>query len=238
MAKYERFGNNGSSTLNGSITDVAASLVITSAATFPTDGNFRILIDSEIVIVTAISGTTFTITRGAEGTTPAAHANGATVQHILTADVMNFMRQVTIRKTSDESVTSNTTLQNDDELLFNIGANEVWSIELHLIYTGATGGDIKINLAGPTSYTMRLGVLGFDEAAAGVTGAFKTISFTEATGSVILGCSGFSGLALISGVLTNSSNAGAVTFQFAQGTSSGTATTVLAGSKLVAQRLA
>lgn len=81
----EQFTNNASTTLNGAITSGASSLVVTSATLFPTSGNFRLLIGSEIIIVGAVSGTTFSsLTRGAEGTTAAAHSNGDTVTAILT----------------------------------------------------------------------------------------------------------------------------------------------------------
>jgi hypothetical protein len=81
----EQFANNASSTLNGAINSSVTSLVVTSATGFPTVGNFRLLIDSEIMLVTAVSGTTFTVTRGIEGTAAASHSNGATVTAILTA---------------------------------------------------------------------------------------------------------------------------------------------------------
>jgi hypothetical protein len=85
----EKFGNNASTTLNGTITSGAASLVVTSATGFPTTGNFRILVDSggnlEYMIVTAVSGTTFTITRGAEGTTGVSHTSGVQVVQVVTA---------------------------------------------------------------------------------------------------------------------------------------------------------
>jgi hypothetical protein len=49
-------------------------------------GEFRIRIDNEIMLVTAgQSTTTWTVERGMEGTTAAAHSNGATVEHKLTA---------------------------------------------------------------------------------------------------------------------------------------------------------
>jgi hypothetical protein len=81
----EKFANNAATTLSAAITSVSAtSLTVTSAASFPATGNFRIKIDSEILIVTNVSGTTFTVTRGAEGTTAATHANGADVIHLLT----------------------------------------------------------------------------------------------------------------------------------------------------------
>jgi hypothetical protein len=37
---------------------------------------FRVLVGTEIMIVTNVSGTTFTVTRGAEGTTAASHSSG------------------------------------------------------------------------------------------------------------------------------------------------------------------
>jgi hypothetical protein len=44
------------------------------------------MIDSEIMAVTDVSGTTWTITRGLEGTTAATHSSAAAVTHLLTAD--------------------------------------------------------------------------------------------------------------------------------------------------------
>jgi hypothetical protein len=81
----ERFSNNAVTTLSAAITTTtAASCAVTDATAFPASGNFRIKIDGEILIVTAVAGNTFTVTRGAEGTTPATHASGATVIHLLT----------------------------------------------------------------------------------------------------------------------------------------------------------
>lgn len=73
------------STLVGDITAAATSLAVISAGTFPAVGDFRIKIDSEVLLVTAVSGSTFTVTRGADGTTAATHSNGAVVAHIVTA---------------------------------------------------------------------------------------------------------------------------------------------------------
>lgn len=81
----ESFANNATTTLSGTITSGASSLVVTSAATFPLSPQFRLLIDSEFLLVTAMTGTTFTVTRGVEGSTAAAHSNGATVSHVLTS---------------------------------------------------------------------------------------------------------------------------------------------------------
>lgn len=86
MAATEKFANNYSSTLNGTIVAGATSLTPTSTAGAPGTGQFRILIDSEIIIVGSVSGGQFqNLTRGADGTAAAGHTNGATITHILTA---------------------------------------------------------------------------------------------------------------------------------------------------------
>lgn len=81
----EKCANNAATTLSAAITSTTAtSLTVTDASAFPASGNFRIKIDGEILIVTNVSGTTFTVTRGAEGTTAATHASEAAVIHLLT----------------------------------------------------------------------------------------------------------------------------------------------------------
>jgi hypothetical protein len=81
----ELFANSAQSALVSSIGAADTTLSVLSATKFPSSGNFRILIDTELLLVTAVAGTTFTVTRGAESTTAAAHAAGATVTHVLTA---------------------------------------------------------------------------------------------------------------------------------------------------------
>lgn len=80
----DKFANNVQTTLNGGINNSTTTAVITSATGFPASGNFRILIDDEILLVTARSGTTLTVTRGAESTTAASHADLAPVTMVLT----------------------------------------------------------------------------------------------------------------------------------------------------------
>lgn len=80
----ERFFNDPATTLNGSITNSATTLIVTSATGFPTTGNFRILVESELMIVTGVSGTTFTVTRGAESTSAVSHTTGLSVRHVVT----------------------------------------------------------------------------------------------------------------------------------------------------------
>lgn len=79
-------------TLNGSIDGSQTTLVVTSASSFPTSGTFSLMIDSEIMKVTGVSGTTFTVVRGQEGTSGASHTNGATLVSPLTARALEALR--------------------------------------------------------------------------------------------------------------------------------------------------
>ena len=83
------FANNCNTTLNGGITAIATSMVVASATGFPVPTGsqyfYCTLADAatqttiEIVKVTAVSGTTFTIVRGQDGTTGTIFASGAVV---------------------------------------------------------------------------------------------------------------------------------------------------------------
>ena len=83
------FANNCNTTLNGGITAIATSMIVTSATGFPVPTGsqyfYCTLADAatqttiEIVKVTAVSGTTFTIVRGQDGTTGTIFASGAVV---------------------------------------------------------------------------------------------------------------------------------------------------------------
>jgi len=84
----ELFKNLASTTLGGAIDDEVTTITVASAMGF-TGGDFRILVDSEIMKVTAVSGTDFTVARGQEGTNPTAHDNGATVRHVLTVGALD-----------------------------------------------------------------------------------------------------------------------------------------------------
>ena len=67
-------------TLNGAINDSVTSLTLTDASQFPSSGTNFIIIGSEEISYTGVSGNTLTgLTRGVAGTTAASHSDGATV---------------------------------------------------------------------------------------------------------------------------------------------------------------
>jgi hypothetical protein len=77
----EFLGVTAQTTLSAAITTTTGTSVSITSATGITAGNY-IQVDSEIMDITAISGTTLTVTRGQLGTTAATHNNGETVQEI------------------------------------------------------------------------------------------------------------------------------------------------------------
>jgi hypothetical protein len=80
----ERLANEIVTSLSAAINASQTSITVTSATGFPA-ANFRIRIDNELMLVTGVAGTTWTVTRAVESTTVASHAILADVSHILTA---------------------------------------------------------------------------------------------------------------------------------------------------------
>lgn len=86
----EKYANDAFTTLNGGINNSTTTVVVTDASLFPATGQFRIKVDSEIMLVTSVSSNTFTVaTRGQEGTSANSHSDLADVTHILTKGALN-----------------------------------------------------------------------------------------------------------------------------------------------------
>lgn len=83
----ELYANDFITTLAGSISASATNFLINDAlpSALQQTGQFRLLIESEIVIVDSYDGFNIFVQRGMEGTTAVAHAGGVQAAHILTA---------------------------------------------------------------------------------------------------------------------------------------------------------
>lgn len=81
----EQIVNNAFTYLFGDINDTVTALTVVDASQFPSGGNFIVAIHSELIQVTAVTGSIFTCVRGREGTVAAAHSDGAAVAHILSS---------------------------------------------------------------------------------------------------------------------------------------------------------
>lgn len=97
MALPELFANNYATTLGTAIADGTTTTMTVAAgapAALQGSGQFRVLVESEWMIVTAVGGspfTSWTVTRGAEGSTAVAHANGVAVTHIVTSGAIGVL---------------------------------------------------------------------------------------------------------------------------------------------------
>lgn len=96
-----QFANNAATTLASGITNTATSLTVASASAFPAiTGSqyfYCTLIDAatnsviEIIKVTAVSGTTFTVVRAQDGTTASAYLAGDKVElRLVRANLNDF----------------------------------------------------------------------------------------------------------------------------------------------------
>jgi len=83
----EILSNYAFSTLNepSGIDDSQTTFDVLDASGFPGSGNFRIAVDQELMLVTAVSSNTLTVTRAIEGTLATVHVNSSTVASVLTA---------------------------------------------------------------------------------------------------------------------------------------------------------
>lgn len=85
-AKFEQFDNNIADDLNGAINDAVTSITVTDGTKFPADGNYHILIESELILVTARATHVLTVVRAREGTLAASHIDTSIVTLILTTE--------------------------------------------------------------------------------------------------------------------------------------------------------
>lgn len=149
----------------------------------------------------------------------------------------------TVQKTADESVTSSTTLQNDNHLLVSVLTSAQYEIIVRLAVNGGASGDFKM------AWTMPAGVTGQRfSAGPAVSSATSTADTTvrasgltsSFTTEINYGVFSTGQLSFIEETLyvVTAGTAGTVQLQWAQNASSATATTVVAGSYITVRRTA
>lgn len=88
----EQLRNNPASTLTADISGSDTVLTVADASTFALVAPFTIRIESELLRVTGVSGSDFTVTRGTEGTAATGHLSGVAVIGVVTAGVLDILR--------------------------------------------------------------------------------------------------------------------------------------------------
>lgn len=141
-------------------------------------------------------------------------------------------------KASDETVTSSTTMQDDNELFVTLPVG-LWRVEAMLIFTGATGGDFKCtwSFAGTAAGSQGRMMLGPATATTSAVDTSMRAANTTSGGTAIYGVDGTFASAAREDLIWNVTASGVLTLQWAQQASSGTATTLLAGSRLYITKL-
>jgi hypothetical protein len=88
----EKLYNLVTATLSGNVSVDATSIPISSSSLMPIAGNYRVIVDAEIMIVSARDGNNLIVTRAAELTVAATHPAGAVVTLIASAGGLSAIR--------------------------------------------------------------------------------------------------------------------------------------------------
>lgn len=132
--------------------------------------------------------------------------------------------QIIAYKTADETVNNSDTLQDDDELTFEVEANATYSFQFVLFFNSGTTPDYKFGWTYPTGTTLKWGDF------FGGTGIETTVSNINGTGS--------NAVMLTVGTIFVGSTEGSMTIQWAQRVANASDTKTLAGTSIIATRVA
>ncbi len=157
----------------------------------------------------------------------------------ITAAMIQAVAPNAASKGANQSVTSSTTLVNDDALYVDVEANATYFVLLQAVYTGGTEGssDLKITFTIPSG-SMTWSSLRY---ASNGTLGIETLQGTGSGNTSDCGTSGSGNNArsvLVWGFLTTGDTAGTLQLKWAQNTSNATATTVESGSSLATWQVA
>lgn len=136
-----------STTLLTAISTNATQLQVASNVGFPTNFPFTLIVEKdsaneEIVTVTGVTGTSYDVTRGVDGTSPRAHTNGVSVEHGVSAlDYTDF-------RTHESGLAGVHGLGQYEEV---VGTITTQTVSNKTLGSALSAGNFKItNLADPT----------------------------------------------------------------------------------------
>ncbi|MFJ9645019.1 hypothetical protein [Streptomyces sp. NPDC101206] len=155
----------------------------------------------------------------------------------LTAALMASILPQTVIKAADESVTSSTTLQDDNHLVLALEASATYVVEGALFYDGQfNAGNLKLTWSLPAGATFYWSA---NAPATGGAAAYASNAVTSGTITVgTYGTGGSKTTAQVSATVTTTGTAGNMQLRWAQDASVGIATTIYAKSWLRAIRIA
>jgi hypothetical protein len=134
---------------------------------------------------------------------------------------------VAIVKAGDETVNNSSTLQNDDDFVFALAANEKWVARLFLLVSGVISAGIKIAWSLPSGATYTI---------TGIASVTGVINESSGTGTITFTGTSFTSI-VIDVAIHNGSTPGNAQLQWAQNAAILTDTKVLADSTMVATKV-
>lgn len=145
-----------------------------------------------------------------------------------------------IRKSGDETLTSNAVLQNDDHLTLAVAANAVYPFEAFVIFDSATTGDLNIAFTVPASAVVNWVGNSIASSASTASASGNWALGTGSAGVVSFGGAGVGTkvAGYIRGLVRTAGTAGSLTMQWSQRVSDAGATTVYTDSFLTHRRVA
>jgi hypothetical protein len=160
-------------------------------------------------------------------------------------DVSGIGQVQFVYKAADETVTSSTTLQNDNDLTLPVVANGIYLVDLNLVALDAGNftGDLKTCLAYPTGSTVHvMGVGPHDTGlSSGTNSTAEWVARTDQSGtsstSTSYGAGTTAVTVMIRALVIVGSTAGSVTLQWAQNTSDASGVTLKTGSWMRMERV-
>lgn len=223
-----QFGD-GNITITDTGTEAADTVNLSSSFTSAADQVLQLLFDGtswrEVGRGTVIAAST-TASGIVELATDAETHTGTDTSRALTpSNITSIIKRV--YKSADETVNNSDVLQDDDHLLFAVGANEAWAFEMALYMNSGTTPDIKLQVNVPS------GATGFYDSPTGAPSAMTAFGSPQTQST-----SGSDQQMFFVGTVINGATPGNLQLQWAQNLATLSDTKVLKGSCIIAYRLA
>ena len=161
-------------------------------------------------------------------------------QRLTSGLLMSMMPQWAL-KTASTSRSATTTLASDPDITLSVTANARYIVQGLLLFAADPTADLKIGWTAPTNANFQWSMIG--QSTAATAGSGSVITDGQDLTSTSFGLGGVTSnaktmTAQLRGYLTVGSTAGTFALQWAQSTSSATATQLLAGTSVVLTRVA
>lgn len=141
------------------------------------------------------------------------------------------VRAIYVRKTADETINNNSTLQNDDHLFVPVAANRVYTFEAVLFYSTNATANLKAAFTFPAGATLSWAPITYTTLGTNTLYESAINTWQGASGTANpLGGGGDYPMALLRGMLRTGSTAGTLQLQWAQNSATAVNSTVKADS--------